>query len=207
MNGKPWSKKELKLLEKIYPDTPTKDVAKKLNRKINSVYNQVFQMQLKKSDAFLNTPASGRLLKGMRRGKDNEFRKGQPAWNKGMKGLDIGGKETRFKPGSVPVNYRAVGSERTDTDGYVMVKIADPRTWKMKHVVEWEKVNGKVPKGFIVVMKNKIRTDTRPENLELISRAENMKRNTIHNYPKEIALVVQLRGALNRQINKHLNEK
>jgi hypothetical protein len=29
-----------------------------------------------------------------------------------------------------------------------------------------------------------------------------MNRNTYHNYPKEIANLVQLRGALTRQINK-----
>jgi hypothetical protein len=41
--------------------------------------------------------------------------------------------------------------------------------------------------------------------LELISRAENMRRNSYHTrYPKEVAQLIQLRGALNRQINKRL---
>lgn len=41
-----------------------------------------------------------------------------------------------------------------------------------------------------------------PDSVELITRQELMKRNTLHRYPKPIAQLIQLRGALNRQINK-----
>jgi hypothetical protein len=48
-------------------------------------------------------------------------------------------------------------------------------------------------------------------NLEILTSAELLKRNSLHNYPIPIARAIQLRGALNRQINKHLkrlkNEK
>ncbi len=40
------------------------------------------------------------------------------------------------------------------------------------------------------------------DNLELVSRADLMKRNSYHNYGKEIAQLVQLKGAVTRQINK-----
>lgn len=33
-----------------------------------------------------------------------------------------------------------------------------------------------------------------------------MRRNTVHNLPPELAKVVQLRGAINRQINKRAKE-
>lgn len=39
------------------------------------------------------------------------------------------------------------------------------------------------------------------DRVECISLAENMRRNSYHNYPKEIALAIQLRGVLNRKIN------
>lgn len=39
-----------------------------------------------------------------------------------------------------------------------------------------------------------------PDKLECITRAENMARNSIHNYPQPIPQLVQLRGALNRKI-------
>ena len=40
------------------------------------------------------------------------------------------------------------------------------------------------------------------DGLELVTRAELMRRNSYHNnYPKEVALLIQLKGALNRKIN------
>ncbi|CAB3960116.1 hypothetical protein LMG7053_06166 [Achromobacter ruhlandii] len=38
------------------------------------------------------------------------------------------------------------------------------------------------------------------DKVECISFAENMRRNTLHRYPKEIAHAIQMRGALNRRI-------
>lgn len=35
--------------------------------------------------------------------------------------------------------YRPVGSTRLDKDGYVVIKIADPCTWRRAQLVEWEK--------------------------------------------------------------------
>ncbi|BBI51055.1 hypothetical protein HORIV_34760 [Vreelandella olivaria] len=40
-----------------------------------------------------------------------------------------------------------------------------------------------------------------PANLELISRAELMRRNSYLNLPEPLPQIVQLRGALNRKIN------
>ena len=35
--------------------------------------------------------------------------------------------------------YRPFGSTRLDKDGYVVIKVADPCTWKRAQLVEWEK--------------------------------------------------------------------
>ena len=40
------------------------------------------------------------------------------------------------------------------------------------------------------------------DRVECISLAENMRRNSYHNYPKPIAELIQLRGALMRKINR-----
>lgn len=40
------------------------------------------------------------------------------------------------------------------------------------------------------------------ENLNLISMKENMKRNSIHNYPEELKEIMMLKGYIKRQINK-----
>ncbi len=71
------------------------------------------------------------------------------------------------------------------------------------HIINWEAVNGPLPKGHALVFKDGNKQNTAVENLELLSRAELMRRNSYHtNYPKEVAQLVQLRGAITRQINK-----
>lgn len=97
------------------------------------------------------------------------FKPGHVPHNKGKK-FAFGGQETQFKKGQRPVNYRPVGSERVSVDGYTEVKIADPKTWKMKHVVEWEKENGPVPKGHVVIFADGNKTNFALDNLLLITR-------------------------------------
>ncbi|MEN6487843.1 MAG: HNH endonuclease [Smithella sp.] len=61
---------------------------------------------------------------------------------------------TQFKKGNKPANWVPIGTERTNRDGYVEVKIADGRlnkNWKAKHIFIWETANGPVPKGHVVI--------------------------------------------------------
>lgn len=96
---------------------------------------------------------------GLKNGVKGQFQKGQTAWNKGMKGLDLAGengRKTQFKKGQEPTNYRPVGSERIDNkDGYVMVKVSDHGTqfdrWKLKQRVIWEKANGPLPENHVII--------------------------------------------------------
>jgi len=67
----------------------------------------------------------------------------------------------------------------------------------------WEAQNGPVPRGHIVVFKDGNRENLVLDNFELVTRQELMRRNSYHTrYPREIGLVIQLKGALQRQINK-----
>jgi hypothetical protein len=113
----------------------------------------------------------------------------------------------------VPAGIKPIGHERTcSRDGFVLIKIAErnpytgaPTRYKSKHVHIWEKENGPVPEGHVVAFRDKEkkgRSDISIEDLELITRAENMRRNTIHNLPPALADVCRLRGVLNRHINK-----
>ncbi len=69
------------------------------------------------------------------------------------------------------------------------------------HVIVWEEHHGPVPKGHRVCFINGDKRDIRIGNLALISDADNMRRNSLHNQPTEIRQIIQLRGALNRKIN------
>lgn len=83
----------------------------------------------------------------------------------------------RFEKGNIPQNHKPVGSERLDRDGYVEIKISDPKKWQLKHRYLWEKHNGKIPKGMILIFKDNNKLNVCLDNLILISRAENMEIN------------------------------
>jgi hypothetical protein len=69
-------------------------------------------------------------------------------------------------------------------------------------VLTWEAVHGPLPIGKIVIFSDHDRRNFALSNLLAVTRAEHMRRITYHRYPKELARLIQLRGALNRQINK-----
>lgn len=105
-------------------------------------------------------------------GITGNFRKGNIPWNKGMKGLQIGGKETQFRKGNLPKQYRHVGSERIQKDGYVYVKTEDPNTWRLKHRVIWERHHGRIPAGHTLIFLDGNKQNFEIDNLILVSRAE-----------------------------------
>src|SRR5699024_7926304 len=86
-------------------------------------------------------------------GRTGRFKKGQKAWNKGMKGLDLAGengKKTQFKKGHAPLNSKPIGSERIDKkDGYILIKVKNEGLyqdkWRLKQRVVWEQHHGKIP--------------------------------------------------------------
>lgn len=55
-----WSQADIVYLIKHYPDTPTKDLALKLNCSTRRIYAKSAALGLKKSIAFMNSSASGR---------------------------------------------------------------------------------------------------------------------------------------------------
>lgn len=104
-------------------------------------------------------------------GRTGAFEKGKPSHNKGKKGeCATGCEKSWFKKGHVPENYRPVGSERVSKDGYIEIKVADPKKWKMKHRVVWEQHNGPVPKDSCIIFLdgNKLNVDI--SNLQMIKR-------------------------------------
>lgn len=210
----PWPECDLTILRERYADTPTADLGKLFGRPLHQVYAKAYRLGLEKSEAYLSGPACGRL-DGVR-GAASRFVKGQASWNRGKKLPGHGNPDTYFKRGQL--NGRAalivvpVGSYRVNDGGYLDRKIGDEsgpqhRRWKAVHRLVWEAAHGPVPPGHAVAFLPGRRT-TDPERitldaLELVTRRELMRRNSVHTiYPPEVAHVVQLRGAITRQINK-----
>jgi hypothetical protein len=115
----------------------------------------------------------------IRSGRTGHFEKGQESWNKGMQGLHLGGEKGWFKKGAVPLNYKKVGSERVNKDGYVEIKVKDPNKWKLKHRVIWEQSIGPIPKGKIIIFKDNNPLNCDIENLMMIERCQSMVMNKL----------------------------
>ena len=106
-------------------------------------------------------------------GLTGKKKKGHTPYNKGKKRGSYPGMEvTQYKKGNVPHNHRPVGSERITRDGYRERKIAEPKTWRSVHVLNWEAVHGPVPKGSVVIFKDRDLTNCDVSNLMLVTRAE-----------------------------------
>lgn len=117
------------------------------------------------------------------------WKKGHVPHNKG-KHFQSGGRsaETRFKKGNIPPQHRPVGSTRINSDGYHMVKVADPNVWMMTHQMIYESHHGKVPKGRFVIFLDKNKDNLDIDNLIDVSRSElvRINQNGILEYPKEL---------------------
>lgn len=207
MKKREWTDPEIERLKILYPDTRTQTVADELGCAVSRIYCKASELGLKKSAEFMASPECGRLQPGKNVGASSQFQPGLIPWNKGKK-FDSGGRsvETRFKPGQMPHTWNPIGTERITRDGYLERKMTDTgitrRDYVPVHRLVWEAQHGKVPAGHAIAFVDGDKRNIEIGNLECISRAELMRRNTIHNYPKEIAELVQLRGALTRQINK-----
>lgn len=206
-NGRPWRKAELRLLRRSYPNLPTKELARLLGRSESAVYAQAKLLGLRKSATYLASPEACRLRRGDNVGARTRFRPGHVPANKGLRrpGWAPGRMaQTQFKAGQKPQTSKPIGSTRISKDGYLQRKVSDtgyaPRDWVGVHILTWQEAHGPVPPGHIVAFKNRKRDNTGLENLELLSRRELMLRNTIHNYPPELADVIRMNGALRRKI-------
>ena len=215
MRGPIWTKKDLTMLKRMYPDHTAQEVAEVLGCTKGRVYSKANELGLAKSEAFKASDKSKRIQRGKHTEamKAKQFKPGQISWNKGVKGV-TGVQEacraTQFKkgrPAHEARNYQPIGTERMTRDGYIERKVTDDptkypaRRWMMLQRIVWEQANGPVPNGHIIRFKNGDKTDCRLENLECVTWAENARRN-VANIPPEIRKVNQLRGVLQRQINK-----
>lgn len=150
-----------------------------------------------------------------------QFQPGAAPWNKGTHFL-AGGRsvETRFQAGRDPSearNYLPIGSLRLSKDGYLERKetddrdIAPARRWVAVHRLVWIAAHGALPSGHVVVFKpgrrSAVLESITADGLELVTRVELMRRNSYHtNYPPEMRTLVQLKGAINRQVNRIAKE-
>jgi hypothetical protein len=111
---------------------------------------------------------------GLTNGVIRKFKSGHTPFNKGKKGLTTGGIETQFKKGQQSHNYKPVGTERIDRDGYILIKVSNEgawhKRWRHKHKVVWEEVNGPIPRGYCLIFLDSNKQNISLGNLQLVTR-------------------------------------
>jgi len=204
---------EIEYIKAHYANERTENIAKHLDRTVKCIYRKADAMQLKKSAEFLHSPECGRLYKGHNRRDMHQFKKGQIPHNKGKKMPDAvyeKAKATMFKKGQKPHNTKQDGclSIRKDKSGveYVYIRISES-VWQPLHRVVWEKENGKIPEKYNLVFKDGNQNHIELSNLELLSNAESLQRNSIARFPKELKSIIYLTRKLERTIKNILNNE
>ena len=204
---------DIKVMRVLYPHAPTADVARALACGVDQVYSLAARLGLKKTPAYLASEHACRLRRGDAIGAAYRYPKGHVPANKGQPmpaATRAKVAPTMFKKGTKPHTWKPIGTLRIDADGYLSRKVSDtgypPRDWVGVHRLVWMAAHGSIQAGHAVVFKPGRRTTDEAaitlDALECVTRAELMRRNTYHRYGQEIARVIQLRGALTRQINK-----
>ena len=214
MTRRPWTETEREEVRRRYPNEVTAEIGRDINRSVGGIYDQANKMGLRKSPEFMSRIHGSVLI---RAGAASRFSAGLEPWNKGIPGSTGNHPNTRrtqFKPGRAPEearNYQPIGTLRI-LDGYLQRKITDDpalypsRRWVAVHRLVWEAVNGPTPKGYVVVFKPGM-ASTDPDEItidrvELITRAELMRRNTRHNLPPELNALISTKARLTRLITE-----
>lgn len=210
-----WSTEEIEWLHHDYPNQDTRSLALAMGRSYHTLWAKAGELGIQKTrehEERMRVAAAERSRELQDKGVLPRYPKGHVPANKGKKmprGWAPGRMATtQFKKGLRIYHQMDIGATRL-VDGYVYVKVAEvpcvPYTvnWKPLHVLNWERANGRpLPAGHCLVFRDRNRENVELDNLELITRADNMKRNSVHNLPKPLVEIVQLRGAIVRQINR-----
>ncbi len=197
MKLRKWTPQEVELLRTEYPDANTQHFCKKIGRSYDAVTQKAHVLGIGKSQQFLQAG----IQTVQKVAKYYHFKKGNVSWNKGRKLGSEWGKQTHFKKGNHPHNYKPIGSKRITKDGYHETKVADPKKWKQDHVVMWEQANGPVPKTCVLRFIDGNKNNITLSNLMLIATAQNMKLNTIHRFPAPLKRAIKTLSKLKRTIH------
>ncbi|MDP3793480.1 MAG: HNH endonuclease [Candidatus Uhrbacteria bacterium] len=209
-----WTEPELQLLRALYPELHAADVAVLMERSVAQIYNAAFKTGLRKSAEYLASDTAARIRRGKQHPNmiTSQFKAGHRTWNTGMKGWSAPGTEaTRFKPGTKPHTTLPLGTYRINADGCLERKVSERSgaphlRWQPVSRIVWEAAHGPVPAGHVVAFKAGRKTTVLEritlDALECISRGELARRNHPRARSPELAKLVQLKGAITRQVNR-----
>jgi hypothetical protein len=203
-----WTKKELEYVKHNYSDKYTKEIAAVINRSERAVYQAAINLNVRKSPEFIKISLERESEKLKVLGANTRFKPGNISHNKGQKmSKDVYEmvKVSMFKKGNEPHNMKYDGHERICAkDGYIYVRISKGK-YVLKHRLIWEQHNGLIPKGNIIIFKDKNKYNLDINNLQMITKRENMLRNTVTKYPLELQQLIKLNNKLKTTLHEKQN--
>ena len=171
-HGRKYTDEMRQFILENYKGVSARELADRLNAKFGTDVTPE-QMKSYKGNHKLDSGLTGCFCKGMV--PHNKGKKMPPEVYEKVK-------HTMFKKGQMPTQHRPVGSERISVDGYLEIKVEEPRKWRLKSNVVWEQHNGKIPKGSVIMFLDGNKLNVAIENLKLIKRSELLVMNRYNLY-------------------------
>lgn len=207
-----WSTSDEEVLRRTYPTCSTSNIARSFGITVSQVQRKANSLGLHKTPEYLSTQARASVQAPGHGAQKTQFRKGIVPANKGLRRPGYAPGEThktQFKAGNRPHTWRPIGTHVINSDGYLDRKVTDEgaarhHKWKPVHVLVWQEAHGPAPAGHVVTFRPGMFTNVLDlitlDRLELVTRAELMRRNSIQNYPEPIRQAMRLRGQITRAI-------
>lgn len=218
-----WTPEMDRTLRRLYARQSAAECAATMGVSVRAIYFRVTVLGLHKPREWVAARARQRWAEGRHKAAQaNFFKRGGEPFNKGRPMTEWMPptsadkcSRTQFRKGQMAGaamhNWVPVGTEKV-RDGQLCRKVTDDHNvypaarWQPVSRLVWEAAHGPIPPGHIVRFRAGMATTHRDsitlDRLELVTRAENMRRNSYHTrYPKDVAQLIQLKGALNRKIN------
>lgn len=190
----------------MYPEHLASEIAEIIGKTVPAIHQMAINLGVKSTPEKI--ARTGRMSSNHPNVIASRYKKGNIPPNKGKKvSAEVYEKMKphMFKKGETPLNYRPVGSERVNVEGYVEIKVADPKTWKLKHRVIWEEAHGPIPEGHNIQFKDGNSLNVQLDNLYMISKADQLRNenSSVARYPQELRQIIALKGAIKRKINDY----
>lgn len=212
-----WSDTEILILKEYYPVRTNAEMLTMLpDKSEKQVYRKANALGIKKDKVFW-----GQYMKDLyanlseeqlEHRKKTQFKKGQISHNKGVKmPQELRDKLSRtwFQKGNVCATalYDGAITIRKDASwGQIQfIRIAKSK-WIPLHQHVWQQASGKLEKGHVIAFKDGDTANCDISNLEQISRAELMRRNSIVNYGKEYQSLSLTIASFNRKLKKYYQQ-
>lgn len=207
-----WSAERVEQLRKLYPTHSAAECAQIMGMTVDGIHYAAHRYGMSKPREWIVENSRKQMERPDHPARKSRFQAGMTPHNKGKPHPTRGrAAETQFKPGMRPHTWNPIGHERESKEGYLQRKVSDTgvtrRDYVGIHHLVWRMRGMQIPAGHALVFRDGDKRNFDINNLELVARAELMRRNSVHRHGPEIARAYQLIGAVKRQINKHTKEQ